>query len=472
VNPEAPDRVDRRVVPAAVALLALAVVLLDSAADLLPDAPLVWVVTPVRVVVGTGLVAGLLAVPPPRWRTGLDLPVALLLAAAALATVAAGRDWSGWRGVLTGVAVFALAVAVRRSALGSPHVIGLLAAVGTAIAATTALHQGLTGAATGFCRGALGTSADVCGPGTLVRVVGTFANPNLLAAFLVLLLPIAAAGVAGLGDRASRLVGTGLVVLGYGAVLWTVSRGAMLGAVASLAVFVLVRRTSTRRVPRLVAALAGPVVVLVLLLVGAGGAVGVRGDVWSAAVRLLLAHPLGVGPGEAGPLLTAAVAGDEQFQHAHDLWLNWALETGFVGLAAILALTAGAAVLCRRALRGPDRPFALALACGLAGFAVIGLADHPANALRVSLVLWAVLGLLAGTVPAGTVLFLPRRRAGQRPNSRPSAPLRRGAAARVTDTEMTRPIPSISTVAPESPPAGARTSSDPRSSSSPPRKWA
>ncbi|QYN39022.1 hypothetical protein K1T35_18575 [Pseudonocardia sp. DSM 110487] len=58
-------------------------------------------------------------------------------------------------------------------------------------------------------------------------MTGTFANPNLLAAFLVLLLPLAAVGSSALAERASRMLGTGVVVCGYAAVpAWPPPAGA------------------------------------------------------------------------------------------------------------------------------------------------------------------------------------------------------------------------------------------------------
>lgn len=384
----------RTAVAGTIAVLALATVLLESAVEVLPDEPLVGVLTPSRLALGVGLVAVAVAAfgsRPRRWMTPLDPAVAVLLLAAAAATVVNGQEWSGWRGVLTGVAAFALAVGVLRVVPGSAAGLGLLALVAVGIAGTTAVRQIAHGTSTGFCRGVLDTSADVCGAGAAIRAVGTFANPNLLAAFLVLLLPVATAGVAVLADRWSRLLGAVVIAVGYLAVLFTGSRGGILAAVAGVAAFVVLRHPTPRRL-----VISGAAVVLGIggIVVVSRGSVGVRADVWSAAVRLVIDHPLGVGPGRAGTLLDAAVPGDEAFQHAHNMWLNWAVETGFPGLLAVLALTAGAGVVAVRGARAGSLP-AVAIGAGLAGFAVMSLADHPANALRISLAMWVVLGALA-----------------------------------------------------------------------------
>lgn len=130
------------------------------------------------------------------------------------------------------------------------------------------------------------------------------------------------------------------------------------------------------------------------LVLAAAGSVGIRGDVWSAAGAAVAAHPLGVGIGRSGAVITAAMPGGDLIEHAHDFWLNWAVEAGYPGLVAVLALTAAAVVAVVRAMRNGSRS-APAIGAGLAGFATICLVDHPANSLRVALALWVVLGLLA-----------------------------------------------------------------------------
>src|SRR5262249_12243311 len=137
-----------------------------------------------------------------------------------------------------------------------------------------------------------------------------------------------------------------------------------------------------------------------VLVALSAGSVGVRADVWTAAARLAVRHPLGVGLGRAGAAIDAVVAGDEPFAHAHNLWLNWAAQAGLPGRLAASALTVGAAALAVRAARG-RAPMAIAAGSALAGFAVMSISDHPANTTRVSLALWLVLGLLAAEVAPG-----------------------------------------------------------------------
>jgi len=300
--------------------------------------------------------------------------------------------------VLTQAGVLLLAAAVGRVWAADPAPFGLLALGAVAVVSGVAVGQSLNRTPTGFCRAAPTATADVCGPDALVRAVGTFANPNLLAAFLLLALPLAVAGSAALADRGSRLVGTLVVVTGYVAIVCSGSRAAVAAALVGGLVVVICRGGAARRVGLLIATAVLVVVLGGLALAGAGS-VGIRGDVWAAAAGAVHDHPFGVGIGRAGAVITAGMSGTVM-DHAHNLWLNWLVEAGYPGLVAVLVLTTAAAVGVVRAVRNGSR-FATAIGAGLAGFATMSLVDHPANSQRIALALRLVLGLLA-TVDTGT----------------------------------------------------------------------
>lgn len=381
------------------ALLALVVLVLQSVADVLPAEPLFWVVTPERVVVAVGLLALLATVrrvdrASLAWRWPFDLCAAALLLAAAVPAHRYGT-WPEWRALATGVAIAWLAAGVMRASVESWRAITLVAFGAVLTAGLTGVRQTVQGIPTGFCRGALDGTADSCGHAdVMVRAIGTFGNPNLLSAFLVLLVPLAAAYAAGHTQRQARAVGylgAGVGVLG---ILATGSRAGILALAAMLLAFLVLRRPTT---PRLVAGgvLAALGIIGGGLAVALGGRVGVRADVWSASVDIAREHPLGVGLGRTGALLAARTPGDEAFRHAHNLWLDALLSTGPLGLAATLGLTVfGATCVVRAARRGSAAGIALGVA--LVGFATICLVDDPVNAVRNADAAWLVLGLAVG----------------------------------------------------------------------------
>ncbi|WP_165396113.1 hypothetical protein [Streptomyces sp. F001] len=215
-------------VPLAVA----AVVLVDGATDFFPDDPLVGVVTPVRLLLVIGLIALIVPVRGRArarlrdFRTRLDLPVAALLLTALAVTYLGGHPTAPLRGLLTVVGCYYLVVGLRRTQPESWRAVGLLALAGVAAAGAVAFSQVTNETPTGFCR--TGLLADVScatgGDGALIRAVGTFANPNLLAAFLVLLLPFVLLAAVSVDERTARTAIVLVGALGHGALLTTFSR--------------------------------------------------------------------------------------------------------------------------------------------------------------------------------------------------------------------------------------------------------
>lgn len=375
-------------------VLAVTGAVLEGVADLLPDAPLFWVLTPLRLLLLAGLVA--VGVAGRAWRARvrpgpISYAVLALLAAAALTSAMTGTGWAPWRGLLTGVAVAVLAARLPVIEPAAHRALGLLAWLGVGMAAGAALTQAASGTATGFCRGSWTGALDVCAPGAFVRVVGTYPNPNLLAAALLLLLPVAAGWVAGTPrDPAQRLVGWAVLGVGVLALAGTGSRAGALGAAATAGAYLLLRRPSRLRV-RLAAGGATLALLLPTTWWLVGGDVGVRGTIWRAAGRLVLDHPLGVGLGQGGAALRAQAGAGPAYEHAHNLWLTWFVETGVPGGVAALAVTAALAVAVVRAARDGST-WATTYGCALAGFAAMSLLDHPANAERIALLLWVVAG--------------------------------------------------------------------------------
>ncbi|WP_050347923.1 O-antigen ligase family protein [Arsenicicoccus sp. oral taxon 190] len=392
----APDRRQRWT--RAVMVLSLTVIMVDAVVGILPAAPVVGLLTPLRLVLLAGLVAGVVGALRPRaWTTWLDLPILLLVVAYAASAVWSGQGWPVWRGLLTGVAACYLTVVlVRRHPSAWTAVTGS-SLLGCAVAGLTGLHQWAAGTPTGFCRVGLVAGRETCGdPHAMIRVTGTLANPNVLAAVLVLLLPIAWAGATSLPTSSARLVGHAVVAAGAVALLMTWSRAGVVAGVVAVAVLALLRPARPSRLVRGLSVGAGAAAVLGVVLLG--GSLGVRRDVWAAALRLAAAHPLGVGPGRGGALIDREVAGGERFQHAHDLWLSWLLEGGWAAGVAAVTLTLVAGWLVVRGARAGSA-MARVAGAGLAGFAVMSLVDHPANALGVATLLWVVLGVVAGHRP-------------------------------------------------------------------------
>ncbi|WP_249124061.1 O-antigen ligase family protein [Saccharopolyspora erythraea] len=385
---------------------AVAVVVLESASGFLPSAPLVSVLTPLRLIILLGLLglvfdgAGISA-----FHTRMDVFIGVVVLSALLATAVGGGTSAPLRGLLTQVTVYYLVVGLRRRHPESWHALSVLALASVSMAGAVALSQATNGTPTGFCRSGLLGDAD-CGPDALVRSIGTFANPNTLAAFLVMLTPIAALAATLLSERTARLSVLILAGVGYGAVLTTFSRAGYIAAAAGILVLAAARRLMPRfsRSGIRLATAAGVgglacVGLVIAISSRAGTALGVRGQAWEAAIEVAGTHPLGVGLQRAGAVIDARAPGDVEFSHVHNLWLNWLVEAGVLGMLGITAVTVVGVVSAARLARDGSATGAACLS-GLTAFMLMSLLDHPANLERIAMMFWLLLALTMAETPA------------------------------------------------------------------------
>lgn len=254
--------------------------------------------------------------------------------------------------------------------------------------------------------------------GRFYRAYGSFEQPNPFAGFMGLLVPLALGLALGTTDEGRRTRGRWLlsfvlyllafVILGA-ALIMSWSRGAWLGSLAALAVMVVF--APRRRLIGLMLLLT--VIALGGLAWGAGllpeslvarlsgfseyaQVYDVRGvDIteanfavldrlahWGAAVDMLRDHPwLGVGLGNYAPVYPAyaRLNWPNALGHAHNIYLNFAAETGLIGLAAYLLFWAAVIALTLRNLgrtQGLERGLMLGLLGAWVHLSVHNLVDN------------------------------------------------------------------------------------------------
>ena len=243
----------------------------------------------------------------------------------------------------------------------------------------------------------------------LGRVSVSFGNPNLLAAYLLLVLPLSLGDATDRGEgRGRRVLATLLLCLEGLCLILTWSRGAWLGAIAAILAYLLLARTRTRAALLLGAlptALLLPALPRSVLL--RFGSIGSLADsstryriyTWRGALRMLLAHSFGIGTGEAAFRAVYpryAVSGTESVMHAHHVLLDVAVSLGLPGLLLLLLLLLvwGLFVLHGCAtLSGRARVELLAPSVGLFGFLVMGCFDDPWYHFGVFAAFWILLAL-------------------------------------------------------------------------------
>ena len=238
------------------------------------------------------------------------------------------------------------------------------------------------------------------------RVYSTLQNPNVLAEYLVMVLPLGGALLLSAKDWPRRilwLVCCGLMTL---ALLLTFSRGGWLGALIAGGIFVLLLK------PRLI--LLAPVVLAVMFMVlpetvtsrftSIGNlkdsSTSYRVSIWMGTIAMLKDFWLsGVGPGvdAFNRVYPAYCYHGATAQHSHNLILQLLCDGGICVLVLfLLIIFAYSRHICTAISKQKDwrnKLFPLASLCGVMGFLAQGMTDHPFYNYRVTLVFFAMLGL-------------------------------------------------------------------------------
>src|SRR3954470_5039382 len=386
-------------------VLVIGVLLLSTAADILPNDTIVGVgevqlnLARLLALVGLGAFVAARGLRADHWRTGYALPLLLLLGVALYSSHKYGT-YPRYRFLVEGVAVFYLVFAVVRAQREGRDVLATVGLIALVVDALAGVAQVAPGVHTGFYRDGCTpvplTPAATPPSGSLPRATGTFSNPNVLGGYLLLLLPLGAMAWAYVarvrGLWAALALGCGF---GFLALVFTFSRAAILASLVAIGVGILVSDVRYRRWLLLVVAAGGAAIAV--LAGGCGSdatATYGRAEEWQATIDVIRDNPLwGVGLGRLGAVLQAQDP-QSSARHAHNLFLTWWAEAGTGALIAWVWLYL---LLLWRSLRAALRGSAAARTAlvALLGFLGISMLDHPANTDRVALAFWIVAGFAA-----------------------------------------------------------------------------
>lgn len=222
------------------------------------------------------------------------------------------------------------------------------------------------------------------------RVSATFSNPNFLAVYLLAVFGISLGWAFRAGK--GRWFGGVSLALSSGCLILTWTRGAWLGVLAATAFFLLLYSAFS-----LAVLLISPLSAFgIYPFLPAGirarfGSIGnlaetssrYRIETWKGVLRLLSAHPFGIGSGEAAFHLVYpvyAVSGTESVMHTHNVYLQVAVEHGIVGLFLFVLFLAllfrGFFAAWRQGACQNARPLFLGVAAALVGLLTMGFFDH------------------------------------------------------------------------------------------------
>ena len=213
------------------------------------------------------------------------------------------------------------------------------------------------------------------------RVTSLFSNPNILAVYLLLHFPLALRATFLPQNKGGlRFFYAATAIACAACILLTWSRGAWLGLLAEMLLFLLFYNRKTRlllcfspllllAVPLLPSSVQGR-----LLSIGDLGESSIRYrlQTWRGTVRMLLHHPFGIGVGEwawRAIYPHYAVSGTKTVMHAHNVFLQVAAELGAVGIFVFLVLVL---TVLWRGIKSKN----IAAAASVAGTLTMGLFDH------------------------------------------------------------------------------------------------
>jgi O-antigen ligase len=190
------------------------------------------------------------------------------------------------------------------------------------------------------------------------------------------------------------------------------SRSGIVGLVAAIVLVLAIRLVSGRPSGRIWVAVSAALVAAavtvgsIVILTGSRlpADLATRVDIWNRAVMMIGAFPLtGVGLNAFRSLLPLVAPSPYMspaidVAHAHNIFLQTALDLGLPGLCAYLALLGVALANCVHIANGASRvrrDVALALAANIAAVHLFGLTDAVPLGAKVGLLFWFTLGLIA-----------------------------------------------------------------------------
>jgi len=288
-------------------------------------------------------------------------------------------------------------------------------------------------------------------------IFATFFNPNPLGGFFAMSVPLALSATLAARVRWQRLLWGWAAFLLFLALLPTYSKGAAVGLLTAMLVYLVLAAKGSANPRRNLIRLASVLLVLAVLALGAvlasaslrhrlGGMLGSRSAsnvfrllTWKGTLNMAADHPwIGIGPGafkHAFPKY--AIAG--YVEAAHENYLQILAEQGVFGAAAFLWLIGAILFTGWRAMvRGPDfgaRVMAIGAICSLVVLLVHSLFDYGWYIGAINLYFWLLAGLLAhqahgraiARLEEDATLSRPSRRARSRrrhPAGGPRAPIR------------------------------------------------
>lgn len=255
------------------------------------------------------------------------------------------------------------------------------------------------------------------------RVVSTFENPNVLAEYLIMVIPLMLAMfIMGSGGK-SKLAAAAALAASCGCLIYTWSRGAWLGFMIGILIFMLMysRHTLTAMlfclfgVPFLPFILPDSIMQRFMSIGNlADSSTSYRVNIWRGVTNMIGDYwtgGIGIGSEAFSSVYPYyALSGIETAPHSHNLYLQITVELGIVGIivfAALLFIYTQSSLSVHVNEKRREKLISNAVFCGLLAVLAQGMTDYIWYNYRVFLMFWMMLGLgaavrktLASTAPS------------------------------------------------------------------------
>ena len=248
------------------------------------------------------------------------------------------------------------------------------------------------------------------------RMVGPYDNPNDLATFLMVSSSVAAAWLTERAKAGKMVLRVILTLLLVGCLVWTQSRGAMLGFFLGLC-FLGVTYRGKKPVQWGIASSILCITILFFkfsrrhifdMLTFSDSGSRERAEMWATAWRMIMERPIG-GLGINTFMANYSHYASNPAQnpaYAHNCFLQITAETGLLGLGTFLAFLGGTSFFVWKALQIPAqklsdndrsaRIFLLGLSTALVAFLFQSFLDTNLYSLRQAVLFWTLAGMTLG----------------------------------------------------------------------------
>ena len=247
---------------------------------------------------------------------------------------------------------------------------------------------------------------------SMVRIYSTLENPNVLGEYLIFVILLAFGALYWYKEYLHKITAMGVLGIAGITMVLTQSRGAWLGLIIAMAVFVMLR---DRRliILGILAVLAMPMLIPPAILqrflsIGdmTDTSTAYRVFIWMASLDMIAVFwPIGIGLGtDTFMFMYHKFAFNAVFSpHSHMLYMQLLIDFGIAGFLTFLVIMAGyfkALLMAAGKGCGARRAAAAALCAAMAGFLAQGFTDNVWFNYRVTAFYWLILALGAGLAAA------------------------------------------------------------------------